>query len=156
MCDCINPFAWLLESIAGGVTLEDLKAQGLVGEGVTLEELLPRCMCGSSVPAQRDTDTAPSERAQVVEDAVREDEAAYTYERHILEWMRELVDADCYSPSLWVYFRRSIRQWRRGLAIERGARPYVPRYALAPDVVTFEGEVYRVVDVPGWSAHWGT
>lgn len=171
MCDCINPFAWLLESIAEGVTLDELKERGLVGEGVTLEELLPRCMCVSSVPAQRDTDTALSERAQVVDEAVREDE--------LHDFLLNVVEiADMFGvPIIWENMpptltendededgewddedepmppqpiphagrRAAYKSWRRFYMKHYSTRLYIPRYALAHNIATFEGEVYRLI-----------
>lgn len=132
------------------------------------------------VPAQRDTDTAPSERAQVVEDAVREDEAADDkslcelhdeYIRHWEDWKDwgdygygpadnpfqswlKLNYPKAYRRSMVIDQRQSMR-FRREIARERGARPRAFLFKLAPDIRTFEGKVYRVVDVPGWSSHWG-
>jgi hypothetical protein len=43
--------------------------------------------------------------------------------------------------------RRAAALYLRRLAIQRGARPFVPRYVLAPDVGVFEGKIYRIIDI---------
>lgn len=131
-----------------------------------------------SVPAQRDTDNAPSERAQVVEQAVREDDEnkslSELHDEYVMHWedwkdwgdygygpednpfqsWLRLNYPKAYRRSIVIDQRRAMR-FRREIARERGARPYTVVFELAPDIRVFEGKVYRVVDVPGWSSQWG-
>lgn len=168
---------------------------GRMNKAYTLSELarlkafiaqVESALGGSPVPTP--TDTAPSARAEVVAEAIAEDETALTEDDYdeldifnpdddgsdnegIDAWYYgedEDYDFEGWDGADWddhawgvqiqpvncATTRRAHKNWRR-LAIRNGARPYVPRYALAPDVVTFEGEVYRIVDVPGWSSQWG-
>lgn len=131
-----------------------------------------------SVPPQRDTDNVPSERAQVVEDAVREDEAADDdkslselhdeYVRHWDDWKDsgdygygpednpfqswlKINYPKAYRRSM-VIDQRRIMRFRREIARERGARPYTVVFELAHGVRFFDGEVYRVISPADFSS----
>lgn len=106
-----------------------------------------------------DTSTADSSwRAEVVDSAVDEDaldtqlEAAAEAEL----WGMARAEAAAATCRLETAYRRALETVRRRWAIANGARPEIVGYALSPDIVVFEGEIYRVIDVPrfkqqGWA-----
>lgn len=135
-------------------------------------EKVESALSDTSVPAQRDTDT-PSERAQVVESAVAEDEAADDDEDAVTAINRRFEEA-MYDDGFYAWDdeddwldweewaeahytppppqclnhagRRSYhKDIRRHALMFRETKLY-NAYCLMPDVATFEGNVYRIIN----------
>ena len=89
----------------------------------SLNELVPRCMS----------------RAEVVAEAIAEDEAEAAAEAEMWAYVRQVAWAAEATR------RRAAALYLRRLAIQRGARPFVPRYSLAQGLGVFEGKLYRII-----------